>query len=303
MQIIRKKRRRMSGFDIGVTVMLAMALVIIIYPLYFTIIASVSDPVATARGRVFLFPVGFTFEAYHNVIENQSIWTGYRNTIIYTVFGTCFNLFLTIPAAYALSKRELPCGKALVWVFMFTMYFSGGMIPTYLVVKQLGLINTWYALIMLGGVNIFNLVVTRNYYQTTIPRELFEAAAVDGCQDAGAFFRIALPLSGSIIAVMTLFYGVGHWNDFFNGLIYLSREKYYPLQLILRGILLQSQNAIENLGTSATDEEVLDAMRRVMLAESMKYAVIFIASFPVMIAYVFVQKYFVKGVMLGAVKG
>jgi putative aldouronate transport system permease protein len=190
-----------------------------------------------------------------------------------------------------------------VWIFMFTMYFSGGMIPTYLIVKQMGLINTWFALPLLGGVSIFNLVVTRNFYQTTIPKELFEAANIDGCSDIGAFFKIALPLSGSIIAVMTLFYGVSHWNGFFNGLIYLSKDKYYPLQLILRRILLQSQSALEDLGSMATDEQMIEAMQRVMRAETMKYAVIFIASFPVMVAYLFVQEHFVKGLMLGAVKG
>jgi putative aldouronate transport system permease protein len=292
-----------STFDLTVYGLLFVVLLIILYPLYFTIIASLSDPIAVAKGEVFLFPKGFTLDSYRSVIENASIWIGYRNTIFYTVTGTCFNLFLTIPAAYALSKKELPCGKVLVWIFMFTMYFSGGMIPTYLIVKQMGLINTWFALPLLGGVSIFNLVVTRNFYQTTIPKELFEAANIDGCSDIGAFFKIALPLSGSIIAVMTLFYGVSHWNGFFNGLIYLSKDKYYPLQLILRRILLQSQSALEDLGSMATDEQMIEAMQRVMRAETMKYAVIFIASFPVMVAYLFVQEHFVKGLMLGAVKG
>jgi putative aldouronate transport system permease protein len=292
-----------GGFDLTVYGLLFLALLIILYPLYFTIIASLSEPMAVAKGEVFLLPKGFTLESYRSVIENNSIWIGYRNTIFYTVTGTCFNLFLTIPAAYALSKKELPCSKVLVWVFMFTMYFSGGMIPTYLVVKQMGLINTWFVLPLLGGVSIFNLVVTRNFYQTTIPKELFEAAHIDGCSDIGAFFRIALPLSGSIIAVMTLFYGVSHWNGFFNGLIYLSKDEYYPLQLVLRRILLQSESALKDLGSMATDEQMIEAMQRVMRAETMKYAVIFIASFPVMVAYVFVQKHFVKGLMLGAVKG
>lgn len=301
---MQKKRVCPFGiFDLTVYGLLFLVLLIILYPLYFTIIASLSDPMAVAKGEIFLFPKGFTLESYRSVIENDSIWTGYRNTIFYTVTGTCFNLFLTIPAAYALSKKELPCGKVLVWVFMFTMYFSGGMIPTYLIVKQMGLINTWFALPLLGGVSIFNLVVTRNFYQTTIPKELFEAADIDGCSDIGAFFRIALPLSGSIIAVMTLFYGVGHWNGFFNGLIYLSKDEYYPLQLVLRRILLQSASALKDLGSMATDEQMIEAMQRVIRAETMKYAVIFIASFPVMVAYVFVQKHFVKGIMLGAVKG
>jgi len=298
-----KKLRHFSTFDLTIYGVLFLVLLIILYPLYFTVIASVSDPMAVAKGQVFTLPKGLTLDAYKSVMENKSIWTGYRNTIIYTVTGTIFDLLLTIPAAYALSKKELPCGKVLVWVFMFTMYFSGGMIPTYLVVKQMGLINTWFALPLLGAVNIYNLVITRNFYKTTIPKELFEAADVDGCSDIGAFFRIALPLSGSIIAVMALFYGVSHWNGFFDGLIYLSKDKYYPLQLILRRILLQNEGAMERLGTMATDEQVIEAMRQVMLAETMKYAIIFVASFPVMIAYVFVQKHFVKGLMLGAVKG
>ena len=295
--------KRMTAFDTAVYAILALVFLIIAYPLFFTIIASLSDPIATQTGKVTVFPVGFTLEAYENVIAEKSIWVGYKNTIIYTVAGTLFNLLLTIPAAYALSKENLPLKRLWLWLFMFTMYFSGGLIPTYLIVKQIGLINTWFVMCVMGGISVYNLIVTRNFYQTSIPKELFEAAEVDGCTDISAFVRIALPLSGAIIAVMTLFYGVGHWNDFFNGLIYLSKDKYYPLQLILRRILLESQQAINLLGMSATEEEIAEAMRKALMAESMKYALIFIASFPVMIGYVFVQKYFIRGIMLGAVKG
>ncbi|MGI6689658.1 MAG: carbohydrate ABC transporter permease [Christensenellales bacterium] len=296
-------KRNYTLFDFMVYFALALIFLAILYPLYFTIIASLSDPIRTARGDVFLLPVGFTLDSYRNVMAEKSIWIGYRNTIFYTVGGTFLNLFLTVPAAYALSKNELPLKRFWLWLFMFTMYFSGGLIPTYLIVKKMNLINTWWVMMVMGGVSVYNLIVTRNFYLTSIPGELYEAAEVDGCTDISAFIRIALPLSGSIIAVMTLFYGVGHWNDFFNGLIYLSKDKYFPLQLILRRILLENQEAVNLLGMSATEEQITEAMRKALLAESMKYALIFIASFPVMIAYLFVQKHFIRGIMLGAVKG
>lgn len=295
------QKRRLDGFDVGIIVVCVILLIIMIYPMYFTVIASISDPLETIAGNVILLPKGFTMEAYQNVFRNDEVWTGYLNTIIYTVGGTLFNLMLTIPAAYALSKKKLPMRRFLTWTFMFTMYFSGGMIPTYLVVKKLGLIDTRWVMMIMGGLSISNLIVTRSFYKNSIPEDLYEAAEVDGCSEIRVFFTIALPLSGSIIAVMTLYYGVGHWNDYFHGLIYLTRAKYYTLQQILRSILLQNQNM--QMDVMATDEEMVAAVRRVLMAESMKYALIFISCAPAMIAYVFVQKKFVKGLMMGAVKG
>ena len=296
-----KQKRRLDGFDIGVIAVCAIILIVMLYPMYFTVIASVSDPLETVAGNVILYPKGFTLEAYANVFKNDEVWTGYANTILYTVGGTVFNLILTIPAAYALSKKKLPMRRFLTWVFMFTMYFSGGMIPTYLVVKKLGLIDTRWVMMIMGGISVSNLIVTRSFYKNSIPEDLYEAAEVDGCSEIRVFFSIALPLSGSIIAVMTLYYGVGHWNDYFHGLIYLTRSKFYSLQQILRSILLQNQNM--QMDVMGTDEEMAAAVQRVLMAESMKYALIFISCAPAMIAYVFVQKKFVKGLMLGAVKG
>jgi putative aldouronate transport system permease protein len=290
-------------FQVWDNLFMGAVLIIMIYPLYFTIIASVSEPVNVAMGEITLYPKGFTMDAYRNVFLENSIWIGYRNTIFYTVMGTLLNLSLTLPAAYVLSKKNLKGRLFLSWYFLFTMYFGGGLIPSFLVVKNLGLLNRPFTLIFLGGISIYNTIVTRIYYQTSIPNELYEAARVDGCSNFGMFFRIALPLSAPIIAVMTLFYAVDRWNDFFTALIYISDSRFYPLQLVLRNIIIQSQMALQTLEATASDEEVLGLTRKAYMAEAMKYALIFIASAPMLIAYPFVQKHFVKGIMIGSLKG
>lgn len=291
-------------FDAAIYAILIAIMIIILYPLYFTVIASFSEPYDVVNGNVILLPKSFSLKSYLYVFENNKIWMGYRNTIIYTFFGTMLNLFLTIPTAYALSKPYLWKRGLFTLFFIIPMYFSGGLLPTYLQVKSLGLLNKPYTLIFIGGLSIYNMVVARTYYQNSIPESLYEAAEVDGCSQFRQFFSIALPLSKPIIAVITLYYAVAHWNNYYNSLIYTTSEKYYSLQMVLRNILISNQSIaaqIEQGGMSA--EQMIDAMDRLYMAESMKYSIIFIASLPMLILYPFIQKYFVKGVMVGAVKG
>ena len=276
---------------------------IILYPLYFVLIASFSEPSMVAKGMVMLLPKGFQLTAYKNVLQESSIWIGYRNTIIYTTAGTAYNLLLTIPAAYVLSKKTLPGRTALMWYFFITMYFSGGMIPTYLQIKALGLYNNPLVLIIGAGVNCWNLIVTRQYFTNSIPEEIYESAGIDGASDIRVFVTIAVPLAAPIIAVMALFYAVGHWNSYYNALLYMRTSAYHPLQLVLRNILISSELALANVALEGDTEAVVAAAQRAYMAEAMKYAIIFIASAPLLCAYPFVQKYFVKGIMIGSVKG
>jgi putative aldouronate transport system permease protein len=276
---------------------LTVVLVVILYPLIYVVSASVSDGAAVISGRVVLWPVDFSLAAYAKIFEYQRIWTGYGNTIFYTVFGTLLNVFMTLIAAYPLSRRDLYGRNYFLGLFIFTMFFSGGLIPSYLLVKDLGMLNTRSALIIPQALSVWNLLITITYFRVSIPSELQEAAELDGCNDFQYFIRILLPLSTPIIAVLGLFYAISHWNQFFAALIYLSKEHLFPLQLILRDILIQSQidmNMMEDLQSMAARE----AMR-----ELLKYALIVVASVPVLMIYPFVQKYFVSGIMLGAIKG
>lgn len=301
-----KKSRADRAFDTVNVVLMVAVLFLMMYPIYFTVIASFSEPSYVATGKVTFWIQGFTLDAYRNVFENGKVWTGYGNTVLYTVAGTMLNLVLTIPAAYVLSKKKLRGRTLFSWYFAFTMYFSGGLIPSFLVVRDLGLLNSRMTLVVLNGLSVYNMIVTRVFYQTSIPGELYEAAEIDGCGEFGQFLRVALPLSAPIVAVMALFYAVARWNDYFTGLVYVSDSKLYPLQLVLRNILIENRTAINQLqatGAHINDQEMLYLSRQAYLAEAMKYALIFIASMPLLIAYPFVQKHFVKGVMIGAVKG
>lgn len=300
------KLRFNKVFDFVNIMIMVIILVIMVYPLYFTIIASISEPRYVALGYLTFLPRGFTLEAYQNVFRNSDIWLGYLNSIYYTIGATLIGLALTIPAAYTLSKKNLPGRTFFSWYFLFTMFFSGGLIPLFLTVRNLGLLNQPYTLVVLGCFSVMNLIVSRIYYQSSIPEELYEAARVDGCSEFGQFFKIALPLSTPIIAVMALFYAVARWNDFFHALIFVSNRDFFPLQLILRNILIAGQMALQAItmgGRQVEAEEVLAITRLAYMAEAMKYALIFIASAPLLIAYPFVQKYFVKGVMIGSLKG
>lgn len=282
-------------FDAVIYTIATLVIVIVLYPLIFVVSASFSDPAKVLSGEVWLLPKNITFEAYTNILHNGKIWTGYTNTIIYTVVGTAVNIVMTVLAAYPLSRPDLPGRKVLMVLITLTMFFGGGLIPSYLLVKNLGLLDTMWALIIPGAIATYNLIVMRTYFQTSIPWELQEAAHIDGCSNWRLLLNIILPLSKPILAVMVLFYAVGHWNSYFNSLIYIRNEAKYPLQLVLREILLISQS-------DAVDANV-GLENKVLLAESIKYAVIMISSLPILIMYPFVQRHFVKGVMIGSIKG
>lgn len=276
---------------------LTVFLLVVLYPLIYVVSASFSDGAAVISGRVVLWPVDFSLLAYEKIFQYESIWTGYANSLFYAVVGTSVNIVLTLFAAYALSRQDMYGRKVIMGLFVFTMFFNGGLIPTYLLVKDLGMLNTRAAMIIPQALSVWNLIIAIAYFRSAIPGELLEAARLDGCNDFQYFFRILIPLSAPIIAVLTLFYAISHWNQFFTALIYLSDKALFPLQLILRDILIQSQvdmNMMEDLQSMAAKE----AMR-----ELLKYALIVVASVPVLIIYPFVQKYFVRGIMLGAVKG
>lgn len=276
---------------------LTIFLLIVLYPLVYVVSASLSDGSAVIAGKVVLWPVDFSLLAYKKIFEYDSIWTGYGNSLYYAIVGTILNVFLTLCAAYALSRNDLFGRKFFMGLFVFTMFFNGGLIPTYLLVKDLGMLNTRAAMIIPQALSVWNLIIAITYFRVAIPRELLEASQLDGCNDVQYFFRILLPLSVPIIAVLTLFYAISHWNQFFAALIYLSDRNLFPLQLVLRDILIQSQvdmNMMVDLQSMAAKEA---------LRELLKYALIVVASVPVLLIYPFVQKYFVRGIMLGAVKG
>ncbi|WP_135555200.1 carbohydrate ABC transporter permease [Paenibacillus cymbidii] len=275
-------------------------LILVAYPLVYIVSASVSDPIQVTMGNVFLWPRGLTWEGYGKIFEYRAIWIGYRNTLFYTVVGTSLNVSLTLACAYALSRRDFAGRHAITLLMTFTLFFGGGLIPTYLVIKQLGLINTVWALLLPNAMSVWNVIIARTYFQTSIPNELKEAAFIDGCSNTRLFLRIVLPLSKPIIAVLVLFYAVGHWNSFFSALIYLSNMKLYPLQLFLRNILIMNQ-MVDIMGADSETIEML--MRNMQLKESMKFGIIIVSSLPVLVLYPFLQNYFVKGVMIGAIKG
>ncbi|MFS0727454.1 carbohydrate ABC transporter permease [Paenibacillus sp. 1P07SE] len=276
----------------GITVVL---MVLVGYPLLFVVSASFSNPVDVIEGRVWLLPQGFTLEPYKLVFDNKQIWNGYANTVFYTAAGTLINLVLTVLAAYPLSRKDLPGRQFLMFFVTFTMFFSGGLIPTYLLVKDLGMINTVWAMLLPGAIATYNLIVMRSFFQNSIPYELQESAWMDGCSFFRMLWSVILPLSKPILAVMVLFYAVGHWNAYFNALIYLKDRDLFPLQLILREILILGQDDMTGGDAGMTE--------RVMMAESIKYAVIIVSSIPVLVLYPFIQRYFVKGVMIGSIKG
>lgn len=290
------------GFDVINTLFIVIVVILIGYPLLFVLSASISDPAAVSGGRMWLWPVDITFEGFRTVFNNEAIWTGYKNTIIYTLSGVVLHLAILLPAAYALSRRELMGKTLIVWVILFTMLFSGGLIPTYLVVRDLGMLNTIWAIIVPNVVGAWAILVARAFFKQTVPEELAESAKVDGASDFSIFLRIALPLSAPIIATMALFHGVGLWNQYFGALIYLNDEAKYPLQLILRQILIVNQIG-ETAGTEATSAGSIDSLaEQIETAELIKYAVMIVAALPLLIVYPFIQRFFVKGVLIGSVK-
>ncbi|MFD0869444.1 Inner membrane ABC transporter permease protein ycjP [Chlamydia abortus] len=279
-----------DGFNL---LFLLLCSILFLYPMWYVLVSSFSDAYAIASGQVKLLPVGFNLNAYKLVFSDQNIWSSYGNTIFYVVVGTIINLIMTTLGAYPLSRRNLH-GRNFVMAFIvFTMFFSGGLIPAYLNIRELGLFDTRWALILPGAVNAFNLIVMRTFFQS-IPDSLIESAKIDGAHDFKVLWKIVLPLSMPVLAVMTLFYAVGHWNSWFSAMIYLQDRSLFPLQLILREILIQS--SAQNMLTNATQDEVH------RISESIKYATIIVATVPILMIYPFLQRYFVKGVMIGALK-
>lgn len=298
MSVKRRTRgdRIFDGFNLLLLILIGL---IVAYPLYFVVIASISDPNVVNKGQVILYPKGVTLLGYEKLLQDSTIWIGYRNTLFYTVVGTLLNVIITVGGAYALSRKDLVGRKVLMKYFIFTMYFSGGLIPLYIQVNNMGLYNTRWVLIILGALSVYNLIIARTFFETSIPDEMLEAAKLDGCSDLRFFVSIVLPLSHAIVAVLVVYYGVGHWNEYFNALIYVSKQEYYPLQIVLREILIQSRQT----EAVVSEGQIAELMERNKYAELIKYGVIVVSSLPVMILYPFAQKFFVKGVMLGAVKG
>ncbi len=271
-----------------------------LYPLVYIVSASFSEPAEVALGNVVLFPKGFTLEGYQYILKYDDIWLGYRNTLFYTIVGTLMNLVVTLPAAYALSRKDMPGNAVFTAVFASTMFFSGGLIPTYLVYKKLQMINTIWCMLIPGLITMWNTIVSRTYFTNAIPYELQESSKIDGCSDIRLFVTIILPLSMPIIAVVAMYYAVGHWNAYFNAMIYLNRRDLFPLQLFLRNILILD-TAQELIGADAeTQREVL---RLAQLKESMKFGIIVVSALPMLMMFPFFQRYFAKGTMVGAIKG
>src|SRR5699024_699270 len=280
---------------------LTLAMVVVLYPLIYIISASISDPAAVNSGKMWLLPKDITFEGYRLIFQNSDIWRGYLNTIIYTLLGTSINLAVTLPAAYALSRQDFVGRNVFTGIFVLTMFFEGGLIPTYLVVKGLGLIDTIWAMVLPNAAAIWNIVIARVFFQSTVPRELEEASIIDGASNFQLFFKVVLPLSAPIIAVMALFYGVGHWNSYFDALIYLKDRDMYPLQMILREILVLQEMASQNSSMTQSMAEVMHSKQQ--LAAIIKYGVMLVSALPIIIVYPFLQRFFVQGVMIGSLKG
>ena len=278
-------------------IIMALLIAITAYPLLYILACSFSSRQAILSGKVIIWPIDISLEGYTKVFEYADVGVGYKNTIIYTVFGTLINVAVTMICAYPMARAGWPLKKGFTALFMFTMFFSGGMIPTYLLISNLGLINTRWALLLPGAMSIYNMIIARTFIQNSIPNELFEAAQIDGCSDIKYFIRVVLPLSKAVMAVLTLYYAVGHWNAYFNAFIYLSNRALYPLQIILREILIENSIDAEAL----MDEQM--AAQKAGLADLLQYSLIVVSTAPILCIYPFVQKYFIKGVMIGSVKG
>ncbi len=294
---INRNSRQDNIIHLVFTALLLASTILVLWPVVYIVSASFSSPAAVISGRVWLLPVEPTLNGYAAVFRNRNILSGFANSFVYMFAGTAVNILFTILAAYPLSRKEFKARNFFTGLFVFTMLFSGGLIPLYLVVKSLGLLNTRLALIIPTALSVWNLIIMRTYFQTTIPDDMYEAATIDGCNDFNFLWRVVVPLSGPIIAVLTLYYGVGHWNRYFEALIYLKNEDLFPLQLILRSILIS--NEIDPIMIANVDELI----RKQGLVDLLKYSTIVVASVPVLCIYPFVQKYFVKGVMIGSLKG
>lgn len=291
-----KKSKEDKIFDFFMYLIAIMIIVVTLYPMYFIVIASISDPNAVSSGEVFLIPTGINFKAYKELAGYAKLWVGYRNTILYAITGTIAVLVVNIPAAYALSRKKLYGKRLFTFFYLIPMFFTGGLIPTYMTVKDLGFLNTFWVMVIPFSVVTYYIIVGRTFFSSSIPEDLWEAAQIDGCGYIGFFFKVALPLSKAVIAVIALWAAVGQWNSYFNALIYIRSDELQPLQIILRNILIGNQK-ISAMTTGAA------AVEAKQMADLIKYAVIVVSSAPIMCLYPFVQKYFNQGVMLGSLKG
>lgn len=286
------------SFYVVVDVYLAICGIIVLLPLLHVLAQSLSDPMMVIAGRVSFFPINPTLDIYSQVIKSQNIMTGFMNTLFYAGVGTCLNLFMTVICAYPMARKGLWGRKVIVFIFTFTMMFGGGMIPTYLVIKQLGLIDTRAVMILPGAITVWNMIMCRTYFMSSIPEELYESASLDGASDIRILVSMVVPLSVPILAVMVLFYAVGHWNSYFDAMIYLNSPELYNIQLVLRNAINNVKSISEN-GAS----DMANMVKNEANGEAIKYVLIVITMIPVMIIYPFVQKYFIKGIMIGSIKG
>lgn len=296
----KKKSYSDKIFDIVNLVIMILLVIIFVWPLWFVVVASFSDPIATAAGQTLLLPKGFSLDGYKKILQYKEIWIGYGNTLFYTIVGTLFNLVMTVCFAYPLASKDFKPRKFFLMAFMFTMYFSGGLIPGYLVVKEIGILDTRWAMILPGLISVYNGLVVRSYFMNSIPAELEEAATLDGANCAQYLMKVALPLSKPVLAVVGLYYASAHWNDFYTALIYIYDQKLMPLQYVLRNLLMSTQMMLDDTSGLTDPQAIEEAFNAAM---TMKYGVIVIAAIPLLCVYPFIQKYFVKGVMVGSVKG
>ena len=299
-QVLKRKKRKKVWqdyvFDIVNATVMSLVCLVIAYPLYYVLIASFTDPTIVNSGKILLYPEKLFLGGYKKILEYRPIWTGYANTILYTITGTAVAIIATIPCAYSLSRKSLWGRRILNFLFTFTMFFNGGIIPLYLIINNIGIYDTIWAMILPTAVSVYNLIVCRSFFDSNLPEELYDAAKIDGCNDFDFFFRIALHLSSTIIAVMILFYATAIWNSFMNALMFMGTQDKMPLQVILRNFVFANHtNALTTSGT--------EVAQRMKMAEQLKYAIIVVSALPLLVVYPFVQKYFAKGVLMGAVKG
>lgn len=297
----KSRLNRNNGWDYLMIGFLVLFALICVYPFWYVVIGSFSDGADYMRGGVYLWPREWSLQNYQVTLVDSRLWIGFRVTIARTFICTITHVLFTAMVAYAMSRSDLPCRKFIYWFNMFTMFFGGGLIPTYLVIQRLQMLNTIWALILPGCLSVYNMIVARTFFKSNISEELYEAAEIDGCTQARFFFQIALPLSKAIIAILVLYYGVGHWNSYFSALVYISDKAKYPLQLVLRNILITNQTALSQTATTAAARAALQEKQQ--LIDVMKYSLIIISSIPVLVMYPLVQKHFVKGVMIGSMKG
>lgn len=294
---VHKKGISDKVYDRILCIVLGIFALMVLYPLYFVLIASISDPMHIASGEVFLFPKGLNIDGYKAIFRDDKIWTGYMNSAIYAILGTLIGVSATLCAAYPLSRPDLRFRKGLTLFFTVTMFINGGMIPTYIVIDKMHLMGTIWSIVLPTAVTAYNLIITRTFLQSTIPNDLYEASEIDGCGHVRFFFRVLVPLSTPIIAVLALFSIVQMWNQYMQPMLYLSDQEMYPLQVVLRGILVQNTVDVSMI------DDATAITQQMMLAEKIKYALIIVASLPVIAIYPFVQKHLVKGMMIGSVKG